>query len=331
MSDYIALLDPSLEDNDGSISPNLGDSIIYRDVIKIINRIFPLEVKRISLHANITSQQQKLIRNAHISFVGGSNVLTSNIIDADYTRMLPGKNLFKLFQPKFSNIVLMGTGWCEYQPRPGLITTHYYHKILNKKFSHSVRDHYSEKKLKQAFIPNVINTGCPTMWNLKNHSNIFEPLYNKIIFTLTDYRQNMHSDNEFIHLLLKTEQQDLFFFPQGKKDIEYIQSLDSYKKNSGKIHLLPHDLNHFYDLIDSTRFNYIGTRLHAGIACMQRNAPSIIIGTDNRALEMGKDFGLPVIARRNRSDVINWINHLYETPSLNIPYKEISMWLNQFQ
>ena len=46
------------------------------------------------------------------------------------------------------------------------------------------------------------------------------------------------------------------------------------------------------------KFDYIGTRLHAGIYCLEHFKRSIIIGVDNESYWIGKDSNLLVIPKR---------------------------------
>lgn len=332
MDDFIVLLDPSIADNHSSISNNLGDCIIYNSVKKIIINLFPeTEIRRVSLHSTLGSNESKLISKARYSFVGGSNILTSNICDTNFTRFLPKKNLFKLLNPPFSNVILLGTGWCVYQNRPNLITRNYYQKTLNKNYFHSVRDNYSKTRLQQASIKKIINTGCPTLWEVPSNTNDFNPKLNRILFTLTDYDRNPITDNALIEQIMGTGTAEIFFFPQGVHDIQYIQTLSAFKTNKSKIKLLKHDLDSFYELINNTKLNFIGTRLHAGIACLQKQHPTLIISIDNRATEMKNDFNLPVIKRTSLDSIKNWLEGGISFMSMKIPHADIDIWKNQFK
>lgn len=55
---YITLLDPSLNDNNGTPALNLGDIIIYDSVKKILAELFPaIEVVRLSSHQWFTKKK----------------------------------------------------------------------------------------------------------------------------------------------------------------------------------------------------------------------------------------------------------------------------------
>jgi polysaccharide pyruvyl transferase WcaK-like protein len=75
--------------------------------------------------------------------------------------------------------------------------------------------------------------------------------------------------------------------------------------------------------------DYIGTRLHAGICAIQNFRRSIIIGIDNRAIEMGNDFNLNVIEPEN----VNILDEIIKSDlitDISIPKDNIDIWKKQF-
>jgi hypothetical protein len=314
----IVLLDPSIRDNNLP-SYNLGDIIIYESVKKFLDEKYPdAEIIRISSHQKILDAQKKLIKNADMSFVGGSNILTSNILTFD--RMVPSKKRFFHFFPGFRNIITIGVGWSKYDQIPSFHTKVYYRNILSKENFHSMG------------LNKVINTGCPTIWSLQNRLPLnFDHSYKTTLFTLTDYCRDEDNDNKLIEIILKNTDGKYYFFQQGPRDREYLESLSSYKKNAAMFELLPYDYQIFTNFVNNTRFNFIGTRLHSGIKCMQSNNPALIIGVDNRAIEMHKDFKLPVVKRGEHEKVLKWIggDMIFLEP-LNIDKDAIQNWTNQF-
>ncbi|MHA4811236.1 polysaccharide pyruvyl transferase family protein [Flavitalea flava] len=331
MNDYIALLDPSLRENDNSISFNLGDVIIFKSIIDILETLFPhYEIKRISTHFDFGKNELALIKNARLSFVGGTNLLTSDI--RHFSRFTPVKNKFFYLNPGFKNVILIGTGWSSYAPPPDLPTSIYYQRVLHKRYAHSLRDGYSKNHLKKALITNTINTSCPTTWDLdSSFENKYGTKTDKILFTLTDYNQDSVMDNQLLSLLIQSESKEVFFFPQGKTDLDYIESLDTFKKNKTKFSLLNHRFDEFDSFIKSNRFNYIGTRLHAGIAALKEKNPALIISIDNRAEELAKDIQLNVINRKNLHRINDWIQGKYSPPPLLMPGENIKKWKIQFK
>lgn len=77
--------------------------------------------------------------------------------------------------------------------------------------------------------------------------------------------------------------------------------------------------------------DYVGTRLHAGIHAMNYRIRSIIIAIDNRAIEMARDFQLPIIDRVNiETDLRKMIQSDFMT-KVKIPVDNINLWKAQFK
>lgn len=142
------------------------------------------------------------------------------------------------------------------------------------------------------------------------------------LFTLTDYNKNWSRDNLLIQIL-KKNYNNLVFFPQGPDDEKYLQSFEVKPK------IIERDFNAFKNFTKKNKFDYIGTRLHAGIYCLEHFKRSIIIGVDNRAIEIGKDSNLLVIPRENIHELENLIKSEIKTKIL-LPNEAITRWKNQF-
>ena len=327
---YSVLIDPALKNNSGEPSDNLGDLIISEDIRRILADLFPKEnFIPVSPHLPFASKEKQIINSANFVFVGGSNILTSDI--RHFPRLSPEKiKGFYLF-PGFKNLVLIGTGWNRYDTKPDWATRIFYRKILHRKLLHSLRDQYSANHLQSARIANLLFTGCPTTWNLDPYfRNSFEAKH-PILCTLTDYNRNVDQDNQLLYNVVEYSNSITYFYPQGSEDISYLQSLTFYQNNKSKFKSLPRCYNHFKDIISDGRLNYIGTRLHAGIKCLQHKIPSLIIGIDNRAWEMGQDLSLPVVARNETSIIGHWVEKKRATSTIKLPYENIKKWKDQFQ
>ena len=88
------------------------------------------------------------------------------------------------------------------------------------------------------------------------------------------------------------------------------------------------DLNR---VIETEEFDYVGTRLHAGIRCLNGGHRSLIIAIDNRARQIGEDTGLPVLEREAGYllKMADWINHPVKT-EIDLPWASIDKWKKQF-
>jgi polysaccharide pyruvyl transferase WcaK-like protein len=329
-NDYIALLDPSLQNNEGKPSDNLGDLIIYDSIKLILEGLFPgKEVCRISTHVSFKKQEKEIINKAQYTFVGGTNILTSDI--RHFPRLTPVKKKgFYLF-PGFKNVILCGAGWAGYQQKTDWATRLYYKNILRRDILHSVRDNYSVIQLNEAGHNNVIHTSCPTTWSINaSFENKFDHSYGKILLMLTNYDKKEIEDNKLLEMILSTGAGEIYFFPQSSLDATYISTLPAFQKNKSKFRLLNHELREFYSLISSEKLNYIGNRLHGGIKCLAYDQPAMILSIDNRASEMGKSINLNVAERDNFDLLQRWISNVYVPPPIILPVDNIEQWKNQF-
>ena len=332
MFDKIVLLDPSIRE-DGKNSKNLGDLIIYDSVIQVLEKIFPekAELIRISTHIPFSKKSIDIIKKSKYVFVGGTNLLSGNIKNFD--RMIPEKTRHLYRFPKNNGLILLGVGWNKYDAKTTFLTANYYHRILNKTYAHSLRDEYSLQRLSDINIKNTLYTSCPTTWNIKPDLD-FNYNQNKksILFTITDWLPDETNDSKLINIILEQGFEDIYFFPQGSNDLEYLFSLSIWKKNRERIKLLDHNYKEFKNLINLNNFNYIGTRLHCGIKCLSHGIPSLILSIDNRAHEMSKNSNLPVASRDDFPLINSWLqgSKVFDQ-KISLPLKDINFWTNQFR
>ncbi|MNH06582.1 Polysaccharide pyruvyl transferase [compost metagenome] len=318
MSKLYCLFDTSIA------SSNVGDFIIMDAVKEQLSKIDTLpQFVSLPTHDSFGKEGRNLLSQSEISIVGGTNLLSSHFLKYKQWR-------FKYMDlPWLSNCVLMGVGWWQYQATPDIFTSLVWKHVLHKQMLHSVRDSFTESQLKSIGIDNVINTGCPTMWNLtpEHCDAISVSKSNAVVFTLTDYNQDRNSDLKLISAL-KNSYQDIYFWPQGSGDIAYFETLP--REAVGEIKMLTPHLHSLNAMLVSGKIDYVGTRLHAGIRALQRKVRSLIIGIDNRAIEKSKDFGLPVLPRDN----IDRLGDLLCSPihlDIRLPEENILMWKKQFK
>lgn len=303
---------------------NVGDYIIMDAVNNQIFQLFTNDMIFHSLtHDKISNATYRLNRTSNFSFIGGTNLLSSNMNSYNQWKI----NIIDAFFLR--DIVLMGVGWWQYQENPNLYTRMLLRNVLNKNLLHSVRDSYTEKMLKSIGISNVINTGCPTMWTLtkKHCTEIPNEKAENVVFTLTDYNKDKEKDQNLINILVRNYKK-VYFWPQGSMDFEYINSFNRVND----IDILGGNLFCYNDLVGDKNISvdYVGTRLHAGIRSLQKKRRCIIIGIDNRAEEKSIDFNLNVLSRDNLEDLENLINTKFHTDVL-INENNINKWKNQFR
>lgn len=314
---YICLFDTSIA------SLNVGDFIIMDAVKKQLSLIDKLpQLVSLPTHDNFGKEGRKIMSTAEFSLVGGTNLLSSELLK------------YRQWKFKFTdlaymrNCILMGVGWWQYQNKPDLISEVIWKRILHKEMIHSVRDSFTQNQLKSIGVTNVINTGCPTMWQLtpEHCSTISEGIGKRVVFTLTDYNQDLIADGNLI-TSLKQNYEEVVFWPQGSEDIYYFNKFE--EKIRANILILPPQLSALDEHLCLENTDYIGTRLHAGIRALQHKVRTLIIGIDNRAIEKSKDFNLPVLARKDIDNINKKINEKCGI-EINMPWENINAWKSQF-
>lgn len=299
---------------------NIGNQIIMDAVNKELLDLFPNEFFVRLPVEEIGTISRRYNRTCKYSFIGGTNLLNSNI------------KLYRQWDLSLHNIlilrdcILLGCGWWQYENTSITSYTKWaYNKVLSHKFKHSVRDNYTKEKLEKIGIE-AINTGCPTLWRLSpSHTNtIIGPKRKSVVVTLTDYNKKPERDKIILETCINSYK-NTYYFPQGSGDLDYIQELGY----GNRLTIIPPRLEYYNDLLDKEETDYIGTRLHGGIRALQKGRRTFIVGIDNRALEMKEDFNLPVIDQDQVQDISRWIDRDYVL-HLKIPFQRIEEWKNQF-
>jgi polysaccharide pyruvyl transferase WcaK-like protein len=314
----IALFDTSIA------TLNLGDRIIIDSVLEELQGLFLQDfVQTIPTHLPLDRNARRIASNSSFTIVGGTNLLTSHMNNYRQWKVTLWDAVF------LSTVVLMGVGWWQYQAHADLYTRMLLKRILHSTMYHSVRDRYTAQQLDAAGIDNVLVTGCPTMWGLSEEHcfSIPRDKGNAVVTTITDYTRDHQADRKQLEYLLNNYTQ-VFIWQQGSQDLSYLKELSL---NHPSLTMIPSNVAAYNKLLSShENIDYVGSRLHAGIRALQYGRRSIIIGIDNRATEMHKDFGLPVVARGD----IETLQQMIETPfttALNMPWEAINTWKQQFR
>lgn len=305
-------------------SDNLGDEIIMRFCRERLTQCFPKSNRvDISTHRMPSNAEILEMKASKYRFLCGTNLLTSSI-EENWNWVLPNGFRKKL---SFRNVILFGAGWHSYQADCTDYSKLIYHELFNPTLLHSVRDSYSEQKLKAAGIRNVINTGCPTMWRLTPDfcSSIPKNKAPSVITTITDYRRDAASDNVLLTTLGRSYDQ-VYLWLQGKKDEAYLKEL-SLPHN---LTVIPRELNAYEEMLQKGNVDYIGTRLHAGIFALNHKVRSLIVSVDNRANEIAKDTHIPILPRRELQRLESFIFSDRET-NIELNTQNITRFLEQFK
>lgn len=304
-------------------SSNLGNEIIMQGVYDFLHSKFQNDyLMKLECTDHIGPMSKKYILSSDYSFIGGSNLLTSQI--NKYKQI--GFSFFDSFS--IQKMILIGVGWWQYQDKPNFLSKVFLRNLLASKMIHSVRDEYTKEKLFKIGIKNALNTSCPSTWNLtESHCNkILKTKSDAVVFTLTDYSHDVKSDKNFINIL-KDNYERIFFWPQGWNDLDYIKSLEI--RNPEIIKIIPPYLKSFDNLLKNNEIDYIGTRLHAGIRAIQKQRRALILSVDNRATEISNDICMNVVPREAADRIELFITSEYKT-AIKIPQQNIDAWKAQF-
>ncbi len=311
----IAVFDPSIH------SANMGDHIIKFYCDKIIKELFSdRDIYRFPTQTLPRREEIENLRKCYTGIVCGTNLMTPHF--EEYSNWKMPSNL-----RDYTNIITLGVGWGYYCSDISMYSKKVYNTILSSKGLHSVRDSYTEKRFREMGIKNVINTGCPTLWNLTEEhcAKIPRKKASKVISTVTDYDRNYEKDKEMLEVLLSQYQQ-VFIWLQGSNDYSYLKEIIDVDL----VKIVSSSVDAFSEILRKGDIDYVGTRLHAGIHAMNEKIRTLIISIDNRAEEMGRDFNLPIISRNcSVRDLIDRINKEQRT-DICINENKIQIWKQQF-
>jgi polysaccharide pyruvyl transferase WcaK-like protein len=300
---------------------NLGNQIIMESVYKHLYEIFPEDFFFKLPYMEITKHTISYLKRSDLTFFGGTNSLSGQMERYKQWDL----TLRKSYQVR--DVILMGIGWWQYQNKTSWYTRILLKNALSKKYYHSARESHTQAKLQEIGIENVINTGCPTLWDLspEHCKTVPSQKAKHVMLTLTDYHENVTRDKKIIDVL-QANYDTIYYWIQGEGDLDYINRI---KGNQNIVCVRPR-LESYDEALKNPEMDYVGTRLHAGIRALQKGRRALIIGIDNRALEMQKDFNLPVLHQDKIEELhqqINATSHL----KINLPNENIARWKNQFK
>jgi len=301
---------------------NLGDHIIMDSVNQLVDELFLDDfVISVPTHFSLHPKDLPKLRKYDTGIIGGTNLLKNDTLRKSQWKV--GLKDLLVLRHK---AVLLGVGWWQYQEKPvSAYSRMMYKGLLSRKYLHAVRDNYTLRKLNEIGIKNVVNTGCPTVWGLDEpHCSQINPRKRDLVVTtITDYMRDPDRDRLMLEIL-KKHYRKVYVWIQGSKDQSYIESLTS------DVHYIPPKLSAFDTFLEHHPCEYVGTRLHAGIRALQKKRKAIIIGIDNRALEMRNDIGLNVLERQ-RMELLEAKIHEEMSVKLYLDNDAIQQWKTQFK
>jgi len=271
----ITLLDTALD------SSNAGDGIIRASIF----REFPAlaTARSVPTHRHPSQDELELAKASRYLILTGTNILSGRL-GADRQWPLSPETI-AAYQGK---VIFLGVGWREYEAEPSNAGLDLIRRMRHPGFPVAARDEHTRGVLIAADIP-AVNTGCPTMWSLSSSLEV-AGRGDEAVFTLTDYRPNRLGDTALMWALAR-KYKKVVAWPQSEKDETLLRRM-----------IRPPNLRIGRGGLDSldeylSNRDYVGTRLHAGIRAAQLGRPLLIVAVDNRAIEISRDTGLPVVPR----------------------------------
>jgi polysaccharide pyruvyl transferase WcaK-like protein len=306
-------------------SSNLGDQIIMEAVRRELASVFTepdLYTLEIASHQRMDGVHRALVSQGEVAIAGGTNLLSSRMWLRPIWRLGPRDALAGL------NVVLMGCGWYQYQHRPDPYSRWLLRGVLSRSHLHAVRETYAKRMLEHLGIENVVNTGCPTIWSFtpEHCASIPRQKGSAVVTALNSYRglRDPAADKRILELLQR-HYDAVHLWVQTFGDYAYARELAS------GIRFVGPSLGALDAVLDSDPdLDFVGPRLHAGIRALQKGRRTVIVEIDNRAREMGRDFGLPTVDRHDLEGLERMIADPFAV-DVRPPRAEIERWREQFR
>ena len=168
----------------------------------------------------------------------------------------------------------------------------------------------------------MVNTACPTMWNLTPDfcRNINRYKTDDVITTVTEYDRSP-IDFAVLDLLLE-KYRNVYLWLQGEKDLPYIKMYKQYNK----LKIVDYSLSAYNDVLKRKNIEYVGTRLHGGIHALNQGLRTLIIAVDGRGQTIGKDTNLPTIKREEAIDKLESLILMPRETYISLPMENIELW-----
>jgi polysaccharide pyruvyl transferase WcaK-like protein len=319
----VLLLDTSVgSDNRGDdiimkcVRHQLSDITKHAFVYTLPTHVSPFHWYQVARGSN----RVKTFSQAKYKFVGGSNLLTMDMLTH-----FPQWNINIFNYGPLEGSILVGVG-AGSGSKVNTYTKALYNKVLSHEYSHSVRDERTKRIVEEMGFK-AINTGCATLWSLTPElcREIPTKKADSVVFTLTSSPGGPLAEDQQLIDTLNRSYKDIYFWIQGDHDYAYFREFH----NTSRIKIVPPTVED-YEKILHTDVDYIGTRLHGGIYAMRHKKRSIIIAIDERARGMSETYQLNLIERSGIGRLEAMIHSDIAT-SVNVNFDLVHAWLSQFK
>ena len=265
------------------------------------------------------SHRVNIYKNAKYKFVGGTNLLTMNMLTH-----FPQWNINYFNYGPLAGSILVGVGAGKGSSM-NFYTRKMYSKVLSKDYVHSVRDERTKNHIESLGLK-AINTGCASLWLLTPEFCEQIPVQKAkaVVFTLTHHSKDMKKD-QFLINTLQASYEEIFFWIQDASDLNYFNQFD----NRENIKIVQPTLEDFEEILRTKDIDYIGTRLHGGIYAMRFQKRTIIISIDERADGMSETYNINALPRTDIEKLPEMVNSEIIT-DVKVDFTKVNEWKSQF-
>ena len=303
-------------------SDNLGDDIVMYYTRRALEPLLKgYKVYEVATHLPPSDSDIEHMNSSKAVIACGTNFLKSNLGPSGSSNWV-----FDVKMIHMKNFILFAAGsgnFGEYSSYSCVI----WNTLLHNGWLHSVRESDTEDELLHKWkVSNVINTGCVTLFGGKVDEmckDIPTRKASKVILTVNGSRKDAKLDL-FLFSLCEELYDEVYFWPQGDQDLDWISSI----YDLAKVKVVERTLDAYNQVLMMDDLDYIGSRLHGGIHAMAHGKRSLIIAIDNRAVAFHKDTNIPIIyGSQVRSSLGERILTDWKT-DIHLDYESIEQWFN---
>lgn len=310
--EYLLHFDPSIG------TENLGDEIIAAAVTTALREMCP-ESRLLTAPTGQAPawRMARLARHARLNIIGGANTVSPHRL------LYSGWKISGLSMAMDVRYLLMGVGrfgTASMDPFSAAI----YRRSLHRDLPHSCRDEATASLVATLGV-RTMNTGCPTMWSLtpEHCAAIPRQRGESVVFTLTHYLAAPQFDRALLQQLRRFYDR-LCFWPQQLGDLSYLRWLAGGQL-PGDVRVLTPTVDAFSTRLRVAGTDYVGTRLHAGVLALSLGRRALVVAVDNRAPDIARDTGLPVVSRESLRDHPTIVGEEKDVV-LTLPWDAIARW-----
>ena len=247
----------------GLYAENLGDWIINNYCQNEFSKMGINIIHRIPTQTKVTDDDNKFLLEEIDTgkIITGTNVLCKHVFDSNQWQK-------PIMDKRLSHLILMGVGVDNYKQKMDGLSKKFYKSFLDDKYLHSVRDSETETLLRSIGIENVVNTACPTMWNLTpDFCRSINRYKTDDVVLLIPFKYG----NSGIHILLK-DLHDLIVCSLSA-DTAHIDPWyhDVFGHSIGKIKYIVNDL-----LLAALNDTVLMANIHVGLELILRHGLTVI-------------------------------------------------------